>query len=329
VGLPANHGQLWKEYDLREYTSRVTTTARPEQGVIDWILRETGTEVWFTEPLGLLSADRDTLYVYHTQEMQRLVGELVNRMVASRAEPYALGIRLVTVNNPNWRGKTLSLMQSVTVQSPGVDAWLLTKENSVVLLGDLRQRADFREHQSLVLVIPNGQSQSMVRLRPRNYVRSVHLTNTAIGYELETSQIQEGYSLQISPLVTQDSKTIDAVIKCQIDQIDHLIPVGMDVPQGAGQVRQTVRIEVPQMVSWRLHERFRWTTENVLLLSCGVVATPSDVPKTSPPLPRLMGGTPSRADALLFIEFLGTATQAMVDSARTAERHEAPNRGRY
>ncbi|HUG68521.1 MAG TPA: hypothetical protein VMM76_12280, partial [Pirellulaceae bacterium] len=57
--LPRDHNQKWREYDIRPYTSRVTTTERPEQAVIDWILRETGTEVWFTEPFGILNAGKD------------------------------------------------------------------------------------------------------------------------------------------------------------------------------------------------------------------------------------------------------------------------------
>ena len=328
ASLPNNHGQLWKEYDLRDYTSRVTTTARPEQAVIDWILRETGTEVWFSEPLGVLNADRETLRVYHTPEMHELIEDLVDRLVSSKAEPYAMGIRLVTVNNPNWRNRALPLMQSVTVQSPGVDAWLLTRENAAMLLGELRQRADFKEHQSPTLAIASGQSQTVTSLRPRNYVRSVHTIDTAVGYELETSQIQEGYSLQISPLLSVDNKSIDLVVKCQIDQVEQLIPVTVEVPV-AGQSRQNVRIEVPQIVSWRLHERFRWPTDTVLLLSCGVVASPSDVPTTSRPLPRLMGSTPNRADALLFIECQGNASPALVETLRSAERRDAPGRGRY
>ena len=326
--LPNNHGQVWKEYDLKDYTSRVTTTARPEQAVIDWILRETGTEVWFSEPLGVLNADRETLRVYHTPEMQQLVGDLVDRFVSSKGEPYALGVRLVTVNNPNWRNRALPLMQSVMVQSPGVDAWLLTRENAAMLIGELRQRADFKEHQSPTLAIPSGQSQTITSLRPRNYVRSVHVIDTAVGYELETSQIQEGYSLQISPLLSTDNKSIDLIVKCQIDQVEQLIPITVEVPV-TGQGRQTVRIEVPQIVSWRLHERFRWSTDTVLLLSCGVVASPSDVPTTSRPLPRLMGSSPNRADALLFVECQGNASPALVETLRSAERQGTASRGRY
>ena len=52
--LPNEHGQVWREYDISPYTQRVRDVDKPEQAVIDWILRETGTEVWFAEPLGIL-----------------------------------------------------------------------------------------------------------------------------------------------------------------------------------------------------------------------------------------------------------------------------------
>src|SRR4029079_6884826 len=38
--LPQDKGQVWREYDIRPYTQRVMTTARPEQAIVDWILRE-------------------------------------------------------------------------------------------------------------------------------------------------------------------------------------------------------------------------------------------------------------------------------------------------
>src|SRR4051794_37930626 len=72
--LPQDKGQVWREYDIRPYTQRVTTTARPEQAIVDWILRETGYEAWHSDPCGVLSANRDVLRVYHTPEMQAVVG---------------------------------------------------------------------------------------------------------------------------------------------------------------------------------------------------------------------------------------------------------------
>jgi len=329
--LPNNHGQIWREYDISPYTENVTTTARPEQAIIDWILRDTGTEVWFSEPVGLLSASREKLLVYNTPEMHDLVRDVVDRFVSSRAESRAFGLQLVTVGSPNWRSKALPLMRSVTVQSPGVDAWLLSKENAAVLVSELRKRTDFREHDSPTLVIHNGQSQAITRMRPRNYVRSVGLRpNASPSYELEQGQIHEGFSLQISPLLSLDERAVDAVIKCQIDQVEKLVPVGIDIP-GLATSRQSVEIQVPQLVSWRLHERFRWPADQVLLVSCGVVATPTaDRPRTfGLPILGGLGGPTGRADALLFIQNQGKAIQPAGGSGRTANGVQPSNRGRY
>ena len=46
VNLPRNHGQIWKRYAIGAYTSNVAGSAKPEQAVIDWVLRDTGTDVW-------------------------------------------------------------------------------------------------------------------------------------------------------------------------------------------------------------------------------------------------------------------------------------------
>jgi hypothetical protein len=325
--LERSAGQVWREYDISPYTSKVKSTARPEQAIVDWVLRETGTEVWFSEPLGLLSASKDKLRVYHTPEMQKIVADVVDRFVSAESEAHVLSLRLVTVGSPNWRSVGHHLLQPVSVQTPGVDAWLLTKENAAVLLAQLSKRNDYQEHNSPNLLIHNGQSQTLSRIRPRNYVRGVRLReNTLAGYELEMGQVDEGYSLELSPLISADNKTIDAVIRCHVDQVESLVPVSIDVPSYNTQ-RQRVQIQVPQIASWRLHERFRWPADHVLLISAGVGATPSAERPKILGIPNLLATGPPRADGLLFIESKGKASQSVVEAARNA-RHEGYH-GRY
>src|SRR5437762_2799182 len=117
--LPQDHGQVWREYDIRPYTQRVNTTARPEQAIVDWILRETGYEAWHSDPVGLLSANHDVLRVYHTPEMQSVVADITDRFVNSAASAYAFTLRVATVGNPNWRAKPLTMTAPISVQSPG------------------------------------------------------------------------------------------------------------------------------------------------------------------------------------------------------------------
>ncbi len=59
--LPNDAGQIWREYDITPYTLRVTSTNRPEQAIVDWILRETGYDAWHSDPLGILCANGRTL----------------------------------------------------------------------------------------------------------------------------------------------------------------------------------------------------------------------------------------------------------------------------
>ena len=203
--LPRTAGQEHRVYDLRPYTGYLTKHDHPEQAVIDWILRETGTDVWFTSPFGFLSADRDELSVYHTPEMHAVVSQLVDRFVAGEKDPQVMSLKVMTVGNPNWRSRAHLLMQHVTVDSPGVQAWLLSKENAALVLNQLRARTDTRQVQALDLITHNGQTEKLASTRGRNYVRNIRPAPTGWPpYEPETGEVQEGYRLSISPLLSTD-----------------------------------------------------------------------------------------------------------------------------
>ncbi|MEX0792795.1 MAG: hypothetical protein WD045_06635 [Pirellulaceae bacterium] len=326
--LPNSHGQVWREYDISPYTQRVTSTAKPEQAIIDWILRETGTDIWFSEPLGILSATQDSLRVYHTPEMQDVVKEIVEKFVDSQASVKKVGVRMITVKSPNWRRMAYRMMQPVSVKTPGIEAWLLSKENAAVLMSELKQRSDFREHHAADLLIHNGQASTISMLQPRNFVRSVRAISTFPGYELSGDQIEEGFSLECSPLLSTDARMMDAVLKCSVDQIEKFVNIDVDVPAVSGQ-RQTVQIQIPQMVSWRLHERFRWPSDQVLLISCGVVARPEMGRENNLQLPGFLGGGPPRADGLMFVEFKGDAKDSVGQPIQTAQPAAIDSRGRY
>lgn len=314
--LPRTAGQEHRVYDLRPYTGYLTKHDHPEQAVVDWVLRETGTDVWFTSPFGFLNADREKLSIYHTSEMHQVVSGIVDRFVAGEKEPQVMNLRVMTVGNANWRSRAHMLMQHVSVDSPGVQAWLLSKENAALVLNLLRQRSDTRQVQDLNLTMYNGQTEKLARTRGRNYVRNVRPAATGWPpYEPETGEVQEGYRLSLSPLLSTDSRTIDCVIKAEIDQVDKFNHVDLELPLPNNQIHRT-RIDVPQVVSWRLHERFRWPSDMVLLLSCGVVASPERTKSAIPLLnmDSLTGSTAGRADALMFVEFRGRASENLTSN---------------
>lgn len=325
--LPNDAGQEWRDYDITPYTARVTSTNRPEQALVDWLLRETGYEAWHSEPLGLLSANQRTLRVYHTPQMHTVVGDMVDRFVNSQAESHAFGLRVITLGSPNWRAKAHAMLRPVATQSQGVQAWVLAKEDAALLSADLRKRTDFREHSSPHLLVNNGQSTVVASTRPRNYVRNVLVRAAAWpGFEPELAQIDEGFSLEFSPLLSLDTRTIDAVIKCNVDQVEKMIPVMIEVPTAVAP-RQRTKIEVPQVNSCRLHERFRWPADQVLLISLGVVASPTPKPG-NPLVAALPLGLASRADLLVFVESRA-ASPSTPGAPSTASRDANNYRGRY
>jgi len=308
------------EYDIRPYTQALKSVDRPQQAIIDWILRDTGTDVWFNEPTGILTADRTTLRVYHNDGMHQVVKQVYERFVNGTIDPQVFSLRIVTVANPNWRQRALSWMRSVEVESPGVHGWLLNKENSAMLMAMLRSRSDMQETQLPELHMVNGQSHSIDQLRSKNYVREyARQEQPYVVYVPVSDEIKEGYRLQFSPLLSTDLKSIDVFLKCSIDQVEKLNNVAIELPTANGGL-QNAQIDIPQLVSWRLHERFRWPADQVLVLSCGVIAAPTTTLDGT-----LLGGAASRsgsilglgrllpptagprADALLMIEYKGNA----------------------
>ena len=310
--LPNDHGQLWREYDITPYTLRVAATARPEQAVVDWILRETGYEIWHGEPLAVLSANQQTLRVYHTPDMQKIVADIVDRFVSTEADAHAFGLRVVSLSHPNWRGRAQRLLHPVPVQTPGAQAWLLHKEDAAVVLAELQRRSDYREHSSPHLLVNNGQSAVVSATRGHNYVRGASFrTDGFPGFQPETALVDEGFTLEFSPLLSVDGQIIDAAIKCDIDQVEKIVSVPLEVPAAVAP-RQRTKIEVPQMAHFRFHERFRWPADQVLLVGFGMVAlpVPSEGQSLVPGLPLPLPSAPPRADVLVFVESRGTTGQA-------------------
>ncbi len=341
--LPTNAGQYWEQYDLRPYTKELAGVERPHQAIVDWILRDTGTDVWFTEPFGFINADRDTLRVYHNEQMHKLVRQSYERFVNGTTVPQLYGMRLIAVGNPNWRSRGHTLLRSVPAQSPGVQAFLATKENNALLMAMLRGRSDYKELANVSITTHNGQPQVLEQLRSRNFVREFQQVQAWPPYLPMTGEIQEGYRLQVSPLMNLD-KTIDIVVKCHIDQVERLSNVTLDLPLPGGQ-SHSGQIQVPQMASWRLHERFRWPSDDVLILSCGVVASPQAPANNTLlgqgtsiiGLDRILPQAGDRADALLVIEHLGDAQRpgspALPAATGQPNSAQAPinplTRGRY
>ena len=284
-------------------------------------MKETGTELWFNQPLGILNADINQVRVYHTPEIQERIHRIIDRFVNTRGQVQNLQVSLVTIRKPNWRSAAYPVMQPIEVQSPGVEAWMISKENAALLRASLARRGDFQDHGTGGIAQYDGQSVVLRNTQPVQFVRSLRWTgNQFPPYQPLMTTIDEGYTLQISSLTSLDGKTIEATIDCHVDQVEKLNSVRIDVPSSIGATTDRISVQVPQLVSWRLKERFRWSNDQVLLLSCGVVATPSSGNNLPSSLPGFLGNNRQRADALLFVDYRGPETEQRVPGATARGR---------
>ncbi len=62
-----------------------------------------------------------------------------------------------------------------------------------------------------------------MRLRPDMYP----------GYEVINGKLEEGFQLQVSPLLSADARVCDVAVKCHNDQVEKMVPLNIDVPAAA------------------------------------------------------------------------------------------------
>ena len=324
--LPNAAGQVWREYDITPYTAELSDVDRPEQAVVDWIVKETGTRLWFSEPMGVLSADRKRVIVYHTPEIQKVVKTILDRFNRTRAQAQVFEVNLVTIDKPNWRATAYAVLQPIEVRSPGIEAWLISKENAAILQSQLARRVDYKRHSGGRVASPDGQTFVLEKSSPVSFTQALQWTPNQIpNYQPKTETINEGYRLAMSCLTSLDNRTIEAIIDADVDQVEKLTPVKIDVPAPGGVLTQ-LDLNVPQLISWRVNERIRWPADQVLLLSCGIVASPEakqDLPRGALNMfSRLQAS--KRTNALLFIEFRGPQSGSTVPRSAQSDGELVP-----
>lgn len=297
--LPSASGQVWREYDITAYTNKVTNTQRPEAAVLDWIRRETGSQAWQGEVAALLIADRRAVRVYHTPEMQARVAEIVERFTARPPDQVLFSVQILGVGRPDWRVRAQQILRPLPTETPGTQAWSLRREDAALLTSDLTRRGDVREYGSPQLRVQHGQGFVLSQMRPRSFVQSYSLRQDPGAWpvlEPQTGRIDEGLELEFGPLLSLDGKRVDAHLKCIVRQVEKMHVVLTEGPPTATGPRQRLQVEVPQLAACQVDERLQWNTEDVIVLSLGMIPTPA--PQGPKPLLDF-SGAPERAEMLL------------------------------
>lgn len=276
--LPRSQGQVWRTYDIRPFTTQYSPADKPQQQIVDWIMRETGSDLWFGEPFGILNASFDRLHVYHTLEIQAQVHDMLDRFTSAQSRTHFLTYDMIAVRGTDWRGYESALtMTPVTgVQSDGVEAWRASKDVAARFIADLKRRNDIRLYPNSKMFVQNGESKAQLSTKAFTYQEKFIPDMTRGGALVPHMRTLDlGYALELSPLKSLNGRDVDAVVKCDINQIERMEEVTINLQDAQGRPSPQA-VLVPQMVNWRLHERFRWPIDQVLVLVCRVAISKTE-----------------------------------------------------
>jgi len=293
--VPADSGQVWKTYDIAPFVA--VAGSGSERHVVDWILQETGYAAWHGASPASLSAGPEKLACFHVPEMQSRVEEIVTRFVGEASSPHRFTVRVFGVASPAWRGDARPVLQPIPAATPGVQAWILARENAAEVVARLRARSDCQELPTGPVLAANGLPAVLTGGRKLPYVQDVGPP----GWQPSSGACDEGLAIDVHPLLVADGTAVEAVFRCRIDQVERLAPVTLPAPAG---VRGRLQMEVPQVAAVRVGERFRWPSSQTLVIGIGLVPWPVPAQNTVPALvpdakrrdvvvviePRLRGG---------------------------------------
>jgi hypothetical protein len=268
--LPADAGQVWKTYDISPFVK--VAGAGSHKHVVDWVLQETGYANWHGDVVASLSADASSLKCYHSPAMQAKVEEIAARFTVDAAAPHRFSVRVLGVGSPSWRNDARGMLRAIPTATPGVQAWILSREEAAMLVGMLRRRSDCAELPTGPVLAANGLPAVLSGGRSRPYVRDFAPRADAFpGWQPLGATCDEGLTLDVQPLISRDGTAVEAVLRCRIDQIERMAPVVVSVPVAD---QQRAQIEVPQMSAVRVGERFRWPVNQTLVVGLGLVPWP-------------------------------------------------------
>lgn len=293
--VPADRGQEWREHDISAWVRQAGPGS--ERHVVDWVLQETGSASWHGAVPASLSADEGTLRVFHQPEMQQRVADIVARFVAESGVPHRFAVRVLGVGSPSWRGDARALLRPVPTATPGVQAWVMSREEAAALGALLRRRSDCAELPTGVAQAANGLPAVLQGGRRRPYLQDIQPAATPAGWQPVSGVCDEGVTLEVLPLVSRDGSAVEAVFKCRIDQIERMAPVSLQIPAPQP---QRVQIEVPQVSAVRVGERFRWPVSQVLVVGLGLVPWP--VPGNNTAASAALLTDAKRTDVVVFVE---------------------------
>ena len=283
AALPSEAGQFWMVYDLTPYTSLYPNLPNPEQAIVSWILQDTGKDFWFKEPFGVISADKNKLYVYHTAAVQQYISNVLDRFMDTEKKNIVFQIQIFLLDTPDWRTKAASMLHPYPVSRQEISGWILAKADVPAFLQAISKRSDYTELNASRSDVPNTELFGWVLpAQERTYVRDIQVAaSSPQGYVSDVHKIDEGYRFEATPLVSTNGEQAEILFSCSSTVVGQTLPVPLKIPT-ASAPRQILNAETPQIAHTELTDKVSFPLDQAFLLDLGMIPMPEEASVDKP-----------------------------------------------
>ncbi|WP_152052972.1 hypothetical protein [Tautonia marina] len=311
-------GLGWGIFNIAPYTAlpHSRDTAKPETALVEWVFRHTGSEIWHSGDLAVLSATSKQLRAFHREEVIAKVNEVYKRFVDAWFDVLTLRVRIVAAIDPKWRLDVFSRLEPVRLGTQGrggpqgQQAWLVDPSLTEQLMATMALSQSFRLVEERKEPIVNGQTLSLrTGLKdPITYRGGLDRSNTVqIGFEPTIDAIEEGVELRASPLLRDDGTSVDLAVDLRATVVKRKHLTRVIVPRQIGPAEMD--LDVPEVAHSRLNQTIpKWPLDKTLLISAGIL--PGIFMNKGGPLNLGFGG-PTQTELLVVLDL-----QSNLESAR-------------
>ena len=274
--LPDQDGQFWIVYDISQYTSQFPNLLEPQNTIIDWILFDSGERIWHRDPFCILSASRERLYVYHNEKVQRYISNIVDRFIDQERKNIIFSINLIAVQSPAWRVRYAKSLTPtvVTIEGQGADVqgWLLQYDKIIEIFSELEKRSDYVLLNKDTSNVPNGSTFGWTVATPQKRFFRDYRPNTSLatGYSADVSTVDEGYCLEVTPLLSISGDTLEVLFHYIATVIERSRSFDVRIPT-ATMPRQQLEVERPEIVSCDITGKISITKSMSAIIDLGMV----------------------------------------------------------
>ncbi len=299
--LPAESGQKWRRYDITRYASLAHNQGAPQNAIVEWIFRRTGTAPWHGEKIAVLSAGRTQIRAFHDEATLKMVDEVVERFLNATSDILSIRVRVVAAVDTRWRYAVYSRLTPVVGGPQGQQVWTLKTDDAAFVLTQMQVYQGFKLLVNQKYEMVNGQTLKVETSVARGYTGGIQRESAVgFGFQPKSEQLEEGFTLRLSPLLTYEGDALEAAIELTANTVKSFHRTKVIAPREIGP--SEITIDVPEVTESRLNQMVKdWPLGQTLLISAGI--QPGILQDKNGFLNlRIPGTVPTGTELLVFLE---------------------------